>query len=223
MTLPREEIANGLTDELSRFVELVRSVSTDEWSRPTRCAGWTVADVAGHVTGQFVDAISGRVEGLGSPEVTEREVAERRGRPAAEVADELEQAAKIGADLLASFDAAAWSGPAPGAPDLTLGEGIEALWTDAWVHADDIRAAIGRPSERSSGLRGSVFHYAGLLGKSGWGPATLQLDGMERVDVNGGGGTTVTGDPLDFVLVATGRKDPTTLGLDETVNVYRPA
>lgn len=221
MTLPREEIANGLTDELTRFVELIRSVSTEEWTRPTRCAGWTVADVAGHVTGQFVDAISGRVEGLGSPEVTEREVAERRGRPAAEIADELEQAAKLGADLLASFDAAAWSGPAPGAPDLTLGEGIEALWTDAWVHADDIRAAIGRPSERSSGLRGSVFYYAGLLGKAGWGPATLQLDGMERVDVNGGGGTTVTGDPHDFVLVATGRSDPTTLGLDETVNVYR--
>lgn len=222
MSLPREEITAGLTDELERFVELIRSLSGPEWGAPTRCAGWSVADVAGHVTGQFVDAISGRVDGLGSPEVTEREVLERRGRPAGDIADELERAAKVGADLLASFDAAAWSGPAPGAPHLTLGEGIEALWTDSWVHADDIRAAVGRPSERSSGLRGSVFHYARLLERSGWGPATLQLDGMERVDVSGGGGTTVTGDPLDFVLVATGRRDPANLGLDDTVNVYRP-
>jgi uncharacterized protein (TIGR03083 family) len=221
VTLPREEIANGLTDELTRVVELIRSLSADEWSAPTRCAGWTVADVAGHVTGQLVDALSGRVEGLGSPEVTEREVAERRGRSAGEIADELEQAVKLGADLLASFDSAAWSGPAPGAPDLTLGEGIEALWTDAWVHADDIRAAVGRPSERTSGLRGSVFHYAALLERDGWGPATLALDGMERIDLSGGGGRTVTGDPLDFVLAATGRRDPSTVGLDETVNVYR--
>jgi hypothetical protein len=31
----------------------------------------------------------------------------------------------------------------------------------------------------------------------------------------------VTGDAHQFVLVATGRADPATLGLDETANVYR--
>ena len=31
---------------------------------------------------------------------------------------------------------------------------------------------------------------------------------------------TVAGDPLEFVLVATGRRDPGTLGLDGTVNIY---
>jgi hypothetical protein len=31
----------------------------------------------------------------------------------------------------------------------------------------------------------------------------------------------VSGDPYDFVLVATGRGDPATFGLDETVNIYR--
>ena len=39
--------------------------------------------------------------------------------------------------------------------------------------------------------------------------------------VSGGGGQRVTGDPLEFVLAATGRTDPGALGLDETVNVYR--
>jgi hypothetical protein len=39
--------------------------------------------------------------------------------------------------------------------------------------------------------------------------------------VGDGSGRRVTGDPHQFVLVATGRADPATLGLDESVNVYR--
>ena len=31
----------------------------------------------------------------------------------------------------------------------------------------------------------------------------------------------MTGDPLQFVLVATGRADPAPLGLDASVNIYR--
>ena len=31
----------------------------------------------------------------------------------------------------------------------------------------------------------------------------------------------MTGDPLAFVLAATGHADPAPLGLDETVNIYR--
>ena len=37
----------------------------------------------------------------------------------------------------------------------------------------------------------------------------------------GGGGPTLTGDALAFVLVGTGRADPSSLGLDDTVNIYR--
>jgi hypothetical protein len=62
---------------------------------------------------------------------------------------------------------------------------------------------------------------ADLLTHAGWGPATLALDGLEEFSVSGGGGQRVTGDPLSFVLVATGRLDPSELGLDPAVNVYR--
>ena len=37
----------------------------------------------------------------------------------------------------------------------------------------------------------------------------------------GAGGPKITGDPYQFVLVASGRADPATLGLDATVNIYR--
>jgi hypothetical protein len=54
----------------------------------------------------------------------------------------------------------------------------------------------------------------------GWGPATLALDGVEEIPI-GAGGTKVSGDPYAFLLAATGRGDPATFGLDETINIYR--
>ena len=221
MTLPREEVVDGFLDELARFEALVRSLDADAWERPSRCAGWRVADVAAHVTGQLADVNAGRFEGLGTPEVTEREVAERRGRTPAELADELRELAAAGSATLAAIDDEAWKSPAPAGILPTLGDGVEALWYDAWLHADDIRAAAGLPAERSAGLRASVVHLAALLEAGGWGPATLALDGVEEVPIGSGSGRRVTGDPHQFVLVATGRADPATLGLDETANVYR--
>lgn len=221
MTLPREEVLKGLVVEYGRFEELIRSLDEGSWQKPTRCEGWTVADVAAHVTGTIADITAGRFEGLGTPEVTEREVVERRGRTPAEVADELHQAVEASAAIRAGIDDAAWAGPSPGDLGIPLGEGVEALWYDTWVHGDDIRASTGGETQRNEGLRASVFHLADLLSNEGWGPATLALDGMEEIPVAGGGGRRVTGDPAQFVLVATGRADPATLGLDETVNVYR--
>jgi hypothetical protein len=66
-----------------------------------------------------------------------------------------------------------------------------------------------------------VSHVSDLLTTAGWGPATLALDGMQEFAVSGGGGQRITGDPLEFLLVATGRSDPSAFGLDGTVNVYR--
>jgi uncharacterized protein (TIGR03083 family) len=219
MTLSRTEIVEGLVAELAAFGALIGPLDADAWAAPTRCEGWTVADVSAHVIGSMADVVSGRLEGLGSPEVTAREVAERQGRSPAELAAELDGVTKLTFELGQAFDDAAWAAPAPGGYDGSLGEGVEALWYDAYLHADDIRVALGRPSERGPGLRPAVHHVAVLLDKKGWGPATLDLDGVETVLV-GGGGRDVTGDPMAFVLAATGRGDPVALGLDASVNVY---
>jgi uncharacterized protein (TIGR03083 family) len=220
MALPRTVAVPGMLDEYQAFGELIAGLSDVEWQTPTRCSGWTVADVAAHVVGQLTDVVTGQLEGLGSPEVTAREVDERRGKSPADLAEELVQSGKLGADLAASFDDDAWNGPIPTGGPGTLGTGIEALWSDAYVHADDIRHAIGREPVRTDGLRGSVSHFAEVLEQQGWGPATLALDGLDEFPISGGG-QRVTGDPHEFVLAATGRGDPAALGLDETVNVYR--
>jgi uncharacterized protein (TIGR03083 family) len=219
MTLPRTDVIPGLLAELDAFGELIAPLDAASWARPTRCDGWAVCDVAAHVVGSIADVVSGRLEGLGSPEVTAREVEERKGRSPADVAQELVAVTKLAADLAAVFDDAAWESPGPGGYDGTLGQGVEALWYDTYLHADDIRAALGRPSARGAGLRASVHHVADELAKRNWGPATLAFDEIEVVPV-GAGGATRTGDALEFVLVATGRADASALGPDGPVNIY---
>ena len=222
MTLPRQEVIQGLQDELGRFEELVRSLSADELQQPSRCDGWTVGDIAGHVIGGMADITAGRFDGLGTPEVTQRQVDERKGRSAAELGDELQQVTKVSGDLLLAFDTdEAWASPAPGDLGFPLGEGVEALWYDAFLHGEDMRAAVGRPLTATSGLRVAVSHVADVLSRQDYPPATIALDGQDEFAVSGGGGTRIAGDPYEFVLVATGRSDPAAFGLDETINIYR--
>jgi uncharacterized protein (TIGR03083 family) len=222
--LSRAEVVLGIEQELVGFADLVRSLDRRDWVRQSRCEGWTVSDVAGHLVGAFADINAGRVEGQGTREVSERQAAERRGRRTGEVAAELDEVRRATGKMLASFDDVVWASPAPGGYDLTVGQAIEAFWCGAYVHADDIRAAVGRVPERGPGLRASVHHVADLLTLRGWGPALLVLDGLDEVPVGDSASAPtarrITGDPLAFVRVATGRADPASLGLDASVDVF---
>ena len=202
MALSREIVSDGLLSELDRFAELVRGLTDEQWQAPTRCDGWTVSDIAGHLIGTVTDITQGRFDGLGTPEVTQREVDERKGLAPKQLADECDEGRSAAAGLLAAFDDAAWDGPAPGGYDGTLGDGVEAIWYDAYLHADDIRAAIGRPSEYGPGLPAAVSHVLHHLVLLDW------------------GGDVPEGDDAaahEFVLQATGRA-PTTA--DGPLNIY---
>ena len=188
MVLRREDVAAGIGPAWTALADLVRSLDAGQLATPTRCEGWTVADVAAHVAGTLTDITQGRVEGQGTPEVTARQVDERKGRSGDELADEIEGAAKVGADLLAAFDDEAWAGPSIGGFDFTLGFGVQSLWYDAYLHADDIRAALGQPSVREPGLDAAVDHVVDSLGQREFGPATFVLDGYGDASVGGDGG-----------------------------------
>src|SRR5207302_9410202 len=109
--LDRIEISAGFVAELDNFGELVRSLEPADLDAPTRCTGWTVRDVAGHMVGQVTDVVNGRLGGLGTPEVTEREAQARAGRAAAELADELAEGRAGAAALTEQLDDAAWNAP----------------------------------------------------------------------------------------------------------------
>ncbi len=216
----REEIIEAFQENLVRFSALVRPLTTEQLATPSRCDGWTVGDVAGHFIGSIAEIAAGQVEGQGTPPVTQRQVEERRGRSAAQLADELDAAAAAAPALIASFPLEAWDARLPGF-DGTLAEGVEALVFDGAVHADDIDDALSlghHPTHAE--LVAAVSHVAYHLEDQAWGPATLALDGMPEVQI-GDGGPTVTGNPGLFVLAATGRGNPTDFGLDDTVNIYR--
>ena len=222
MTLAREVVIPGMLAEYQSFDEFIRGLSDEEWNQPTRCEGWRVADVAGHVVGQLTDVVNLRLDGLGTPEVTKRQVEERRGRGPGALADELRSSTELAGNLAAAFDDDAWAAPGPAGVTGTLGFGIEALWFDTYLHADDIEAALDRASSRGEqGLAPSLSHISQVLTDQGWNAADLALDGLPTFPVSGGGGKRVTGDAFAFVLASTGRGDPSSLGLDESVNIYR--
>ena len=220
MARGREDVTKGLPEEMSRFRAVIASCTDDEWQRPTRCEGWAVADVAAHVTGVMADITAGRLDGVDTQSWYDRQVAERRGRPQQEVIDELDEATTATENLLSLFDEAAWSGPVGPGVDGTLGAAMHSLWAGIYIHVEDVLAAVGREPQRGPGLGAAVDHIADALTAGGWGPATLQLEDLGVVEV-GGGGRRIETDALTFVLVASGRSDPSALGLDERVNVYR--
>ena len=218
MGLGREEAIAGLMAEYEGFATLVRALDAPQWEQPSRCEGWTVGDVARHVVGTATD-VAGGVVGTHTPD---EEVAERKGRTANEIADELGTALETLRNLALVIDDNAWNGPSP-VPDLTMRQGILTLIYDLYVHSDDIRAGAGMaPAGPGLGLDATVEYLVEQLDERGWGPATLALDGVDKADI-GGGGDPITGDPMRFVLVACGRSDPSTLGLDEKVNIYADA
>ena len=219
MSLPRTVTQAAFAPEVERFETLIRSVDASGWDRPSRCAGWTAGDVARHVVGQFADVVAGRFDGLGSDEVTQREVDERAGRAAGELADELATLRPQLETLLGMFDDAAWATPAPGGAAGTLGQGVEALWSDMILHADDMRDAIGTSAHADVDPTAAISHIADTLTLRDWKPMTIALDGVPVFDVSGGG-DKITGAPWPFALAATGRGNPDPLGLPRDINIY---
>lgn len=211
----REETIYGWLTEWAAFGDLLRSLSLADWDTPTRCGGWDVRDVAGHVVGLAVDVAAGQP----TRSTADEQAARWRDHSALELADQLEQAIAALQPVAALIDAEAWEAASP-APGMTMRQAVEALWFGFYIHADDIRTALGRPSERGPGLRVAVLHLAEVLSGRGWGPAVLALDSMEPITVGSEKGPRVEADPYVFAMAATGRADPAALGLDETVNIF---
>jgi uncharacterized protein (TIGR03083 family) len=222
MDLTRTETIEGMLNEYAAFADLIAPLTDGEWDADSRCASWQVRDVAGHVTGLCEDVVAGVPGSRNGDE----EAASLRGESPAVVAARLraavEQLRPLGAAL---DDDEAWAGPS-GVPDLSMGEGVLTLWYDTFVHADDVHAALGRPALDGPGLRASVVYLEGELTRRKWGPASIALTDQPAGDRTvvvgevGPGSPSARATTRDFVLAATGRIDPATIGLDADLNIY---
>jgi uncharacterized protein (TIGR03083 family) len=212
-TLSRTHISNGCLAQYDAFAALIADLTDAQWNAASRCDGWQTRDVAGHVVGLAEDTAAGA---LGSRNADEEAASLRHETPAGAAARLRVAVASIGA-LLDVIDDDAWAGPS-GVPDLTLGDGVLTLWYDTYVHGDDIRDAIGAAPDRGAGLDATICYLARQLTTRGWGAATLALDDTGRYDI-AGGGPEITGDAHGFMLVATGRADASTMGLEPDVSI----
>jgi uncharacterized protein (TIGR03083 family) len=201
MGLTRQQIIDGTLDEWRQCAATIRGLTPEQWQAPTRCDGWEVRDVAGHLVGLVSDVFAGTGFGSSTPD---EQAAARRDHSPAEVADELDKASASAQLLVSGLDDAAWAGPSP-APGTTIGEGVRALWADAFVHRDDISAALGTGPLGGLGVEAAVENGLTALAKKGW-STTIDLSAADR---------------HQLMLALTGRADPATVGLDDTANVYR--
>jgi uncharacterized protein (TIGR03083 family) len=221
MKLTRTETIKGMLDEYEAFADLVGSLTDDEWHATSRCAGWEVRDVAGHVIGLAEDVAAGVP---GSRNADEEAASIRVKSPvdaARGLRDTLEQLRVLGA-ALDSDDA--WASPSPAG--MSIGDGVRVLWYDTFVHADDIRAATGKATADGDGLRASLSYLEHELSEREWGPARIVFSGRDEsfgallIGEQADQAPVHRVDAHDFVMAATGRLDPAALGIDEGVNIY---
>jgi uncharacterized protein (TIGR03083 family) len=211
----RHRTLTGLVDEYRSLAELICALSDSDWTHQTRCVGWQVRDVAAHVVGQAIDTVSGTI-GSRTPD---DQAAALRSESSTGLAAQLHTALTSLTQLAAVIDDAAWSAPSP-VPGLTLGQGVHALQQDAYVHGDDIRAAVGLPFDAGPGLHASVDFVLGVLLRDNTARAEPAIARLLSVPADHF--TQQTGLAAhDFLLVATGRRDPALLRLPENVNIFR--
>jgi uncharacterized protein (TIGR03084 family) len=159
-----DEAVRALADEQAALSGLLGGLGPDDWLRPSRCEGWSVADVVLHLaqtdelaigsaTGEY-EAVLGRltaglaVAGSVDDSVAAM-VARERGAPAAALFDRWSATA---ARLLATFGAGDMSARVRWvAGVLSLRTLAATRLSETWIHSGDIAEAVGvvqPPTER---------------------------------------------------------------------------
>ncbi|MFI8948136.1 maleylpyruvate isomerase family mycothiol-dependent enzyme [Streptomyces sp. NPDC053750] len=155
-----------LTIERDELVPLLRARTDGDFALPvTACPGWTVRDVLAHCSSALMRAVENRFEdGVFSPESNDRDIAERADWSNARIVDELERGMTEAGPVI---------GRAGGALDgLALGE---------WVHAGDVRVALGEPGAYAGrGLPVALALLASLTRERAHVPLHADLDDLDE-------------------------------------------
>jgi uncharacterized protein (TIGR03084 family) len=231
-----QQVMDSLADQHRELDALLTNLDEAGWELPTRCPGWTVADVVLHLaqTDELAAASAGRplpgAEGRWAlaadrgdtvDDAAAAMVAAERGQPAKEVLARWRTAAAAARSALAACE--------PGtrlvwvAGDLAARTLATTRLAECWIHSGDVANALGielPPSDRLwhiARLAWRTLPYAfARAGNAMAGPVALVLDapggGQWSFD-DDGAVTTVRGDAVEFCLVAGRRLDPAKTGL----------
>ena len=207
MALARTVVSEGLLDELDRFEELVRPLSAgavghaqpvrrlDRRRRrpPRRSARWPTSRPAASTVSARPRSPSARSTSAPvarPPSWPTNAPRSRRPRPGCCRCSTTRRGPRAG----------------PGGFDGTLGDGVEALWYDTWMHARRHPRRARHDAGHELRLPGrAISHVAWDLARSPTGTARCP---------------TADDAAYTFILVATGRADASSLGADAPPNIY---
>ena len=228
---------DALTEQQAELSGLLADLDEPDWARPSRCEGWSVADVVIHLAqtndmatgsarGRFSEALEELTDGLtGAGSVDEGAdlmVRRERGQPGSKVRDRWEASVVALRDALAAVDPSTrvtWV-----AGELSARTLATTRLAETWIHTGDVADGLGvmlAPSDRLqlvARLAWRTLPYA-------FGMAGRELAGPVAFDLVGPGGdawvfmpeetplTTVRGDGVELCLVAARRLAPSETGL----------
>jgi uncharacterized protein (TIGR03083 family) len=221
------------TEEWNRLLTLIDSLTSEEWQRPTDCAGWDVRAVMGHLLGMLAlqadpeerarqlkaaAALSARNNTLRIDELTGLQVAEHAALSTAELRAALHRAVPRGLaarrDLPPEVQRAPYDPELPGEGMWTVGYLFDIIHTrDPWLHRVDICRATGRTLELSPEHDGRIVEnvVAEWRGKHAQ-PFELTLTGPAGGRyLAGGGGEQHELDAIEFCRALSGRAPGTGL------------
>jgi len=239
--IPRTSSQQALTvvaAELDAFLQLLRALDPDDWSRPTDCTGWTVQDVVAHVVGQWEGAAKPwvllrrhRVGHRRYPDrtrlnaFTQQQIDDLGGHPPATLIDMLAtigpkavRAVRRTPALIRRLNGSRLF-PEDPLPDPRLGYIFDVIAArDTWMHRVDVTKATGRPMTLGTHDREIVAQVVLELGRS-WTapPLTLDLTGPAGGSWSLGQGAsvaTIRADTIEFLRTLSGRHDNPALQVD---------
>lgn len=142
-----DDVVEVMVGQRARLADRLADLEPRDWSAPSRCALWDVADVVAHLTDtprwvvEMATAPPTQARPPFDPEVTPHEfVLTHRGRERADLLDDLATGTeRLGAVLRERAEPLLWLGMAHYPPALAA---AHLLW-DSWLHARDILLPLG--------------------------------------------------------------------------------
>lgn len=227
-TITQAEVATLAAAEYARFAAQLRSLSADDWVKPTDCPLWDVRAMAGHSTGMLSTFTGYRT--LMREMNTATKAAKRSGEAmvdeltAKQVADHADLSTS---ELIAKVDevgpqAARWRATRPslframpikeevgGEPETwRLGYLLDIILTrDPWMHRVDIARATGMEMELTTEHDGRIIaDVVAEWARRHGSPFTLTLTGPAGgTYTSGTDGEQITIDAVDFCRTLSGR------------------
>ncbi|HEX2072460.1 MAG TPA: maleylpyruvate isomerase family mycothiol-dependent enzyme [Geodermatophilus sp.] len=211
--------------EYDRFLDQLRDLDEEDWTRPTDCPAWDVRAIAGHVLGEAEGAGSVREfvrqfvatarAGGGVDAYTALQVREHAGLTPGEVVDRFAAAAPRAVRGRRRVPGPVRRLPIPDEQVVgstrerwTVGFLLDTIFNrDPWMHRIDIARATGRPLELTADHDGVlvadiVAEWAGRHGR----PYRLRLTGPAGGTwTSGDGGEDLELDAVEFCRLLSGR------------------